>query len=203
MAPGILRYNGPSSSGSSEEGLQYTPQSVNGAISNEPIAIVGMACRLPGEAHSPSRLWDLLSESRSGQCDIPGSRLNINGFYSSKAPDRPGSMSMKGGYFLNEDVRSFENDFFGISNLEATYMDPQQRKLLEVVFESFESAGATLNDVSESNTGCYVGNFTVDYQVIQTTDSEYLSRYSATGMGTTILGNRISHAFNMKGPRYA
>ena len=106
-----------------------------------------------------------------------------------------------GGYFLNEDVRDFENSFFGINNLEATYMDPQQRKLLEVVYECFESAGASLQDVSGSNIGCYVGNFTVDYQVMQTRDAEYLHRYSATGMGTTILGNRISHAFNLKGPR--
>jgi acyl transferase domain-containing protein len=106
-----------------------------------------------------------------------------------------------GGYFLNEDVRDFENSFFGINNLEATYMDPQQRKLLEVVYECFESAGTSLQDVSGSNIGCYVGNFTVDYQVMQTRDSEYLHRYSATGMGTTILGNRISHAFNLRGPR--
>lgn len=134
---------------------------------------------------------------------MPADRFNIDGFYSEKGPTRPGSMNTAGGYFLQEDVRGFENDFFGISNLEATYMDPQQRKLLEVVYECFESSGATLEDVSGSNMGCYVGNFTVDFQVMQTKDSEYLSRYSATGMGTTILGNRISHAFNMKGPRYA
>lgn len=110
-------------------------------------------------------------------------------------------MNTKGGYFLKEDIRDFENSFFGINNLEATSMDPQQRKLLEVVFECFESAGVPLDKVSGSNTGCYVGNFTIDYQVMQTRDPEYLSRNSATGMGTTILGNRISHAFNLLGPR--
>jgi acyl transferase domain-containing protein len=106
-----------------------------------------------------------------------------------------------GGYFLQEDPRSFDPDFFGISPVEATYMDPQQRKLLEVVFEAFESAGVSLDDVSGANVGCYVGNFTVDFQVMQTRDPEYLHRYSATGMGTTILANRISHTFNLKGPR--
>lgn len=80
-------------------------------------------------------------------------------------------------------------------------MDPQQRKLLEVVFECFESAGVPLDKVSGSNTGCYVGNFTIDHQVTQMKDPEYLSRYTATGIGTTILGNRISHVFNMSGPR--
>ena len=106
-----------------------------------------------------------------------------------------------GGYFLTEDVRHFDNDFFGINPMEATYMDPQQRKLLEVVYEAFEASGAPLSSVSGTNTGCYVGNFTVDFQVMQTRDPEYLHRYSATGMGTTILGNRISHVFNLKGPR--
>jgi acyl transferase domain-containing protein len=110
-------------------------------------------------------------------------------------------MNTMGGYFIKDDIRAFENDFFGINNLEATYMDPQQRKLLEVVFECFESAGLPLEKVSGSNTGCYVGNFTTDFQVMQTKDPEYLHRYSATGMGTTILGNRVSHVFNLLGPR--
>ena len=109
---------------------------------------------------------------------------------------------MRGGYFLkDEDIRWIENDFSGINNMEAMYMDPQQRKLLEVVFEFFESAGLPLLKVSGANIGCYVGNFTVDFQLMQLRDPEYLHRYTAIGMGTTILGNRISHAFNLQGPR--
>lgn len=112
-------------------------------------------------------------------------------------------MNTKGGYFLrDDDLRAFENSFFGINNLEAKFMDITQRRLLEVVFECFESAGVPLDKVSGSNTGCYVGNFGFDYLAMQARDSEYLDRYSATGMGTTILGNRISHAFNLLGPRY-
>ena len=192
----------------------------------EPIAIVGMgkihhdmlnlcgglleshglltlmtACRLPGDANSPSQLWDMLVQGRSGQCGIPRSRFNVEAFHHPDGLNRPGSMSTAGGYFLQEDIRDFENSFFGINNREATYMDPQQRKLLEVVYECFENAGAPLHELSGSNTGCYVGNFTVDYQTMQTRDSEYLHRYSATGMGTTILGNRISHVFDLRGPR--
>ena len=86
--------------------------------------------------------------------------------------DRPGSMTTKGGYFLQDDIREFENSFFGINNLEATYMDPQQRKLLEVVFECLENAGVPLHEASGSNTGCYVGNFTVDFQVMQLRESD-------------------------------
>ncbi|RAK98996.1 type I polyketide synthase [Aspergillus ibericus CBS 121593] len=84
--------------------------------------------------------------------------------------------------------------------MEAKYMDPQQRKLLEVVFECFESAGLLLENLSGANIGCYVGNFTVDFQLMQLRDAEYMHRYTATGMGTSILGNRISHVFNLKGP---
>jgi acyl transferase domain-containing protein len=162
------------------------------------------ACRLPGGATSPSKLWDLLVNERSAQGDIPNSRFNINAFYHPDGSKRPGAMHMKGGYFLQgEDIRNFENEFFGINNMEAKYMDPQQRKLLEVVFECFESAGLPLETVSGANIGCYVGNFTVDFQLMQLRDAEYMHRYTATGMGTTILGNRISHTFNLKGPRCA
>ena len=160
------------------------------------------ACRLPEGATSPSKLWDLLINERSGQCEVPKSRFNVDSFYHPKENGRPGSMHMRGGYFLkDEDIRWFENDFFGINNMKAIYMDPQQRKLLEVVFECFESAGLPLSKVSGANIGCYVGNFTVDFQLMQLKDAEYLHRYTATGMGTTILGNRISHAFNLQGPR--
>ncbi|KAF3933955.1 hypothetical protein ABW19_dt0207416 [Dactylella cylindrospora] len=107
---------------------------------------------------------------------------------------------MRGGYLLQEDIRAFENDFFGINNVEATYMDPQQRKLLEVVFECFESAGVPLEKLSGSNTGCYVGNFTIDYPIMQTRDIDGIHRYGMVGMGPTILSNRISHAFNLNGP---
>ena len=158
------------------------------------------ACRLPGNVDSPSSLWKLLEEERSGQCDVPESRFNIDAFYEPGSSEVPGGMNMKGGYFIKEDIREFDNEFFGILNAEATYMDPQQRKLLEVVFESFESAGISLDQVSGSDTGCYVCNFSSDYIVMQTKDPEYMDRYSATGMGATILGNRISHTFNMLGP---
>jgi acyl transferase domain-containing protein len=143
----------------------------------------------------------MLMQKRSGQCQVPKSRFNAEGFYH---PDGEisGTMNTAGGYFLQEDVRQFENNFFGINNLEATYMDPQQRKLLEVVYECLESAGLTLDDVAGTNTGVYVGNFTVDYQTMQVRDPEHLHRYSATGSGSAILANRISHVFDLQGPSF-
>ncbi|CAG7918788.1 unnamed protein product [Penicillium olsonii] len=169
--------------------------------SPEPIAIIGMACRLPGEVTSPSKLWDLLVEERSGQSDVPRNRFNVDSWYH---PDkmRPGSISTRGGYFLGEDdsYRQFDPFFFGINPKEAASMDPQQRKLLEVVYESFEAAGARLEDVSGSKTACYVGNFTWDVGQMQARDINHGAPYHMTGGGLTILSNRVNYVFNLKGP---
>ncbi|KAH7371738.1 hypothetical protein BKA66DRAFT_572707 [Pyrenochaeta sp. MPI-SDFR-AT-0127] len=166
---------------------------------HEPVAIVGMACRLPGDIQSPSDFWQALIEGRSGRGDIPVSRFNKDAFHNSNSRI-PGSVNGAQGHFISNDIRLFDNDFFGINNLEATYMDPQQRQLLEVSFECFESAGITLPQAAGANIGCYVANFTTDYSIIQSKDPELFHRYSGTGMGTAILANRLSHAFDLKGP---
>ncbi|KAI1173842.1 putative polyketide synthase [Nemania sp. FL0916] len=168
---------------------------------SEPIAIVGIGCRLPGNASSPEKLWDLLSENRSGHGSVPKSRYNAAAFYHPDH-DRPGSINSASGYFIDEDIRSFDNAFFGISNIEAVSMDPQQRKLLEVVYECFESAGATLESLSGANVGCYVGNFALDFPLMQIADTENINRYTAAGATPTLLANRISHVFNLKGPSF-
>ncbi|KAI9146991.1 Highly reducing polyketide synthase virA [Paramyrothecium foliicola] len=158
-------------------------------------------CRLPGGIRSASDLWEFLLQKKSAQGQVPASRFNIDAYYH---PDgnRAGVMNANGGYFIEEDVRDFENSFFDINNLEATHMDPQQRKLLEVIYECFENAGVTLDQVSGQNIGVYVGNFTVDYQTMMARDPDYLHRYTATGSGTAILANRVSHVFNLQGPSF-
>lgn len=156
-------------------------------------------CRLPGGVSSASQFWELLINGRSGRCEVPPSRYNASSFYH-PSNDRPGSINSHTGHFIQEDVRNFENSFFGINNLEATYMDAQQRKLLEVAYESLESAGIPLENISGTDVGCFVANFTTDFLTMQFKDSEYLTRYSATGAASTILANRISHVFDLKGP---
>jgi hypothetical protein len=79
-----------------------------------------LGCRLPGGIRSTSGLWDFLEQKRSAQCTVPQERFNIHGFYH-KDGTRAGVMNASGGYFLQEDVRQFDNSFFNISNLEATY----------------------------------------------------------------------------------
>ncbi|KAI1752350.1 polyketide synthase [Xylaria castorea] len=167
----------------------------------DPVCISGMACRLPGGVKSPSQMWDFLMQSRSAKGPVPEVRFNVKGFHH---PDgnRAGVMAADGGYFLQHDVRQFEAEFFELNNLEAMYMDPQQRQLLEVTYECLESAGLSLDQVSGTNTGVFVGNFTLDHQTMQARDPEYGSRYTATGTGTAIMANRISHVFNLHGPSF-
>jgi acyl transferase domain-containing protein len=140
-------------------------------------------------------------DGRSAHGEIPPSRFNKSAFHHPD-PDRAGAINCNGGYFLEDDVRLFDNLFFGIHNLEARHMDPQQRQLLEVVYECLENAGESLESVSGTNVGCYVANFTSDYVLTQAKDADQYHRYSATGFGPTILANRISHAFNLKGPSF-
>ncbi|KAI5202137.1 ketoacyl-synt-domain-containing protein [Aureobasidium subglaciale] len=168
----------------------------------QPIAIVGIACRLPGESYSPSKLWEnLLRPGKSAWSEVPKNRFNLDAWYH---PDgsRPGSVHTRGGYFLSHDdhLRQFDPSFFGISPLEASSMDPQQRKLLEVVYESFEDAGATLEELSGSKTSCFVGCFTNDMRRMVSRDLEYGLPYEMTGSDMTILSNRINYVFNLKGP---
>lgn len=155
---------------------------------------------MPGNVASPSDLWELLLKNRDGhRKTAPSTRYNAAGFYHPDA-ERPGSINSTGGYFLDGNIQDFENDFFGINNLEAKSMDPQQSKLLEVVYECFENGGIPLHRYKGSRTGVFVGNFTNDYMVMQYKDPEYFSRFSATGCGATVLANRITHCFDFSGP---
>ncbi|KEQ63308.1 ketoacyl-synt-domain-containing protein, partial [Aureobasidium melanogenum CBS 110374] len=159
-------------------------------------------CRFPGESYSPSKLWEnLLRDGRSAWSEFPKNRFDLSAWYHPSS-SRPGSIHTRGGYFLSHDeqLRQFDPSFFGISPLEASAMDPQQRKLLEVVYESFENAGATLEELSGSKTSCFVGCFTNDMRSMASRDLEYGVPYEMTGSDMTILSNRINYVFDLKGP---
>ena len=154
---------------------------------------------MPGNVNSPENLWQMLIDGRTAHGPIPSSRWNADGFYH-PSMDYPGTLHHRGGYFLRENPCNFDNAFFGINNLEAAAMDPQQRNLLEVTFECLENGGIRFQDISGADVGCYVANFTIDSVIMKIKDPESLSRHDATGMGSTILANRISHIFNLSGP---
>ncbi|KAI9687177.1 MAG: putative Hybrid PKS-NRPS biosynthetic cluster [Bathelium mastoideum] len=165
-----------------------------------PIAIVGSACRFPGEASSPSQLWDLLKAPRDVVRQFPSERLNLSSFYS-KQGEQHGSTDVQDmSYLLQEDCRTFDAAFFRINPKEAHGMDPQQRLLLETVYEAVEAAGCPLEELEGSKTGVYVGVMTSDFNDIQMRDPETLPTYTATGLARSILSNRISYFFDLKGP---
>jgi acyl transferase domain-containing protein len=121
----------------------------------EPLAIVGMGMRLPGGIHTAEDLWSLLVEKRSTRCEVPSDRFNISAFYSPSG--RVGSVKMQHGHFLGatDDLQHFDASFFSMSKKEVEILDPQQRMLLEVVYECMQNAGQP--NWRGGNIGCYVG----------------------------------------------
>ncbi|KAI1102916.1 putative polyketide synthase [Jackrogersella minutella] len=158
-----------------------------------------MACKFPGGASSPSKLWDMIARKQSGRCEIPKSRMNVDAFYHPD-PDRNGTFNIRAAHFLEEDISAFDAAFFSISPAEATGMDPQQRMMMESAYEAVENAGIPMEDLSGSNTSCYVGCFSRDYNEMLTHDPETSPVYVSTGNGAAILSNRVSYFFDLKGP---
>ncbi|EPS29303.1 hypothetical protein PDE_04252 [Penicillium oxalicum 114-2] len=165
----------------------------------EPIAIVGSACRFPGGATSPAKLWKLLREPQDVLSEIPDSRFNTKTFYH---PDgiHHGTTNVRHSYLLSDDHRLFDAQFFGTKPIEANSIDPQQRLLLETVYEGLESAGIPMEKLQGSNTGVYVGLMTNDYADMLGRDVQNFPTYFASGTARSILSNRVSYFFDWHGP---
>ncbi|KAJ0330269.1 hypothetical protein COL5a_003329 [Colletotrichum fioriniae] len=171
------------------------------SLPEEPIAIIGSACRFPGGCSSPSKLWELLREPRDVRKQFDPKRLNLERFHNADGQTH-GSTDVRGlSYLLEEDTRVFDAGFFGISPVVASGMDPQQRLLLEVSYEACESAGVTLDRLRGSQTSVHVGSMSNDYGVIQARDPETMPKYNATGAhAPSIIANRVSYVLDLKGP---
>lgn len=164
------------------------------------IAIIGMACRLPGKSNSPQQFWEFLLNGGDGIVDVPADRWDAEAYYDS---DRniPGKMYVRRGGFI-ENIDQFDPQFFGISPKEAPHIDPQHRWLLELAYESFENAGLKLSDLKGSDTAVFIGQFMHDYEQIQLDrlGRNEISSHSATGPSMTLTANRISYSFDFTGP---
>lgn len=126
----------------------------------EPIAIIGLACRLPGNSNSPTALWDFLEKGGVASNAVPETRFNFKAHYDDGIKLK--TMRSPGGMFLESiDPRDFDAQFFGITRKDANAMDPQQRQLLEVVYECMENAGISLEALSGQPVGCFVGSYAV------------------------------------------
>jgi phthiocerol/phenolphthiocerol synthesis type-I polyketide synthase A len=129
----------------------------------EPIAVVGMGCRFPGEVDDPARYWRLLQDGASGIVQVPSERWDADAFYSDDHTV-PGTIcSREGGFLTSWRPDEFDAEFFGISPREAAAMDPQQRLLLEVAWEALENAGITASAIRNTQTSVFVGMTAFDY----------------------------------------
>ncbi|KAI9697552.1 MAG: Type I Iterative PKS [Bogoriella megaspora] len=165
----------------------------------EPIAIIGSACHFAGNTSSPSRLWDLLRDPQDVRHEIPDSRFCARGFYHHNHA-QPGHSNVRHSYLLDEDLSVFDAEFFGIKPLEAKAIDPQQRWLMETVYESLEAGGLTIQGLKGSDTSVYVGVMCSDYESMLLRDLEATPTYFATGTSRSMLSNRISYIFDWHGP---
>ena len=164
----------------------------------EPLAIIGMAMRLPGGVHNAESFWDLLINKRNGRCLVPADRYSIDAWY---GPGKPGHVGSRYGYFLEDlNLANMDINFWSMSKHEIESMDPQQRILLEVVYECLENAGAT--NWRSRNIGCFVGSFGEDWLDMDLQDAENAHMYRHTGYSDYISANRVSYEFDLRGPRY-
>ncbi|HWU85746.1 MAG TPA: beta-ketoacyl synthase N-terminal-like domain-containing protein, partial [Kofleriaceae bacterium] len=167
------------------------------ATSAELIAIVGMACRLPGQVRSPDELWDMLIAGTDCVTDVPASRFDIDAVYDAD-PNAIGRSYTRRGAFMTE-VESFDHDFFGISVAEARAMDPQQRLLLEVAYEAFHDAGYDKQSLRGSATSVHIGLANDDWTTMGR-DHEAHSPHFGAGVSGSIASNRISYLLGLTGP---
>lgn len=165
------------------------------------IAIVGMACRYPGEFESIQKLWEGLRDRVSAIAETPADRWSADRYYSTNEASRGKAYVRRGGYLKN-DPRRFDAGFFGVAPRDAENMDPQQRLLLEVVWEAFENAGLKLPEFAKRKVGVYTGGFMLDHMITQMSfaNRSAINQYSAAGMMMTMLSNRVSHTFDFRGP---
>ncbi len=141
----------------------------------EPIAVVGMGCRFPGDADGPEAFWRLLSQGVDAVREVPRERWNIDDYYDPD-PAAPGKMNTRWGGFL-QGVDEFDAEFFGISPREAVRVDPQHRLLLEVSWEALENAGIVAGNIAQTKTGVYVGVIGSDYALLQARDLADVGRF--------------------------
>ncbi|BCS16170.1 polyketide synthase [Aspergillus luchuensis] len=165
----------------------------------EPIAIIGMGCRFAGEASSIEGFWDTLRLGRREHGRVPASRYQASA-WEHPSHERKGAINHDSGFFLAEDPSRFDAPFFSITSKEAAGMDPVQRILLEVAYEAFENGGVPMESLPGSATGVYSGCMTNDYELLSTRDIMDMPHNSATGNGRTMLANRLSWFFDLRGP---
>ena len=165
---------------------------------DEPVAVIGMGCRFPGEISGPDALWQFICDRHSSIGEVPPGRWEL---FDDGSPEVQAALARttRWGSFLH-DIDAFDAEFFEISPEEAAKMDPQQRLLLEVAWEALEHAGIPPTSLRRSQTGVFAGSCSSEYGAIASTDLCQVDGWNNTGGATSIIANRLSYFLDLRGP---
>ncbi len=165
---------------------------------NTPIAVCGMACRLPGGLHTPQQLWEFLLAKGDARCRVPESRYNVSAFYDPSG--KPGTVKTEYGYFLDMDLSKADGNFSSLVRRALERYDPHQLLMTEVAREAIEDAGEA--NWKGGLIGCYVGSFGEDWCEMLAKDSQQYGLYRVAGVGDYMLANHVSYEMDFRGPRF-
>jgi phthiocerol/phenolphthiocerol synthesis type-I polyketide synthase B len=185
-------------SGGEPESAVETKVSWDQRSMDEPIAVIGLGCRFPGDIHGPESLWQFLCDGQSAVGEVPPDRWAS---FDDGSPEVSAALAdtTRWGSFLTE-VDAFDAEFFEIIPREAAKMDPQQRLLLEVVHEALEHAGIPADSLRQTQTGVFAGACQTEYGYLASTDLSQVDAWSGTGGALSIIANRVSYFFDLRGP---
>ena len=178
------------------EPIQYIGRQIRSPM---PIAVCGLAMRLPGGVHNANDFWDLLFNGKDVRKSVPDHRYHARSFGDELG--QSGAIESEIGYFIDDNLSALDASFFSMSRDELEKTDPQQRQLLEVTRECLENAGEV--NYRGKCIGCYVGTFGEDWLYMSAKEPQHTGGYVYTGYSDLMIANRVSYEFDFTGPRCA